>query len=141
MFSLNMLSRGSGAGAPADPFLGGIVKSFLPNSGGKVLSLRREIKKHKREQDHWMEKLGRGSTESFQIWDEVSVHDALSRQWRIKGTVTEVIDHNPSSSKTYKVLSDYGYIYLRNGKFIMLCLSKLHKKSITWHPSVKGCLL
>ena len=51
MFSLNTLSRGSGAGAPADHFLGRSVKLFLANLGGKVLSLRREIDMQEREQD------------------------------------------------------------------------------------------
>ena len=73
--------------------------------------------------------------------DEVRVRDALSGQWGIKGTVTEVIDHDPSSSKTYKVLSDSGSTYLGNGKFIKLCLSKLRQNCVMWHPSVKGGLL
>ena len=105
-----------------------------------MLSLRREIERRRKEQQRLIKKLRRGNAESFEIGDEVRVQDTQSGQWRIKGVVSEVIEHNSSSSKTYKVMSDSGSTFLRNGKFIKLCLSRMRKKRVSWDPSVKGGL-
>ena len=47
MFTLNAMSRESGAGSPLDHFLGRNVKSHLPNASQKVISFRKEIEKRK----------------------------------------------------------------------------------------------
>ena len=59
MFSLNSMSRESGAGAPLDHFLQHNVQSQLPNASNKVFSLRKELERRKAEQDRWMRRLGR----------------------------------------------------------------------------------
>ena len=78
VFQLNFMLRESRAGAPADHFLGRNVKSLLPNSVSKVLSLMREIEKRRQEQQMWMKRLGRGSAEAFEVGDKVRVQDTHS---------------------------------------------------------------
>ena len=129
MFGLNSMSRESGSGSPVDHFLGRNVKSLLPNAGNKMISLRREIEKRKQEQSRWMKRLGRGSCIAYNKGDQVRVQNQQTGQWSVKGTVTEVIEHDDSSSKTYQVSTEEGGTYLRNGRFIKLRLSKLKKKS------------
>ena len=53
--------------------------------------------------------------------------------------VTDVIEHDNSTSKTYQVTADNGGVYLRNGRFIKLRISKVKKrKRVTFAPSVVG---
>ena len=131
------MSRESGSGAPIDHFLGRNVKSFLPNAGNKVLSLRQEIEKRKQEQNRWMKRLGRGACVAYEKGDAVRVQDQKSGQWSVKGVVTEVFEHDDSSSKTYQVSTENGGVYLRNGRFIKLRISKIKKKRrLTFAPSV-----
>ena len=72
-----------------------------------------------------MKRLGRGSCTAYQVGDKVRVQNQLTGQWSVKGSIGEVIEHDGGDSKTYKVLSEDGAEYLRNGCFIKLRLSKL----------------
>ena len=44
MFDLNSMSHANGSGAPIELFLGRNVTTFLPNSGNKFLSVKRDFK-------------------------------------------------------------------------------------------------
>ena len=125
MFSLNSMSRESAAGSPLDHFLGRSVKSQLPNSSLKVISFRKEIERRKLEQQKWMKRIGRGSSTAFQVGDQVRVQNALTGKWSVKGTIGEVIEHDGGESKSYKVVSEDGAEYHRNGRFIKIRISKL----------------
>ena len=125
MFSLNAMSRESGAGSPLDHFLGRSVKSQLPNSSLKVISFRKEIERRKLEQEKWMKRIGRGSSTAYQVGDKVRVQNALTGKWSVKGTIGEVIEHDGGESKSYKVVSEEGAEYHRNGRFIKIRISKL----------------
>ena len=118
----------AGSGAPLDHFLGRNVKTLLPNAGNKVLSLRRELERRKQEQGCWMRRLGRGACVAYEKGDAVRVQDQQSGQWSVKGVVTDIFEHDDSSSKTYQVSTDTGGVYLRNGRFIKLRISKIKKK-------------
>ena len=128
MFGLNAMSRESGAGAPIDHFLGRNVRSQFPNAANKMISFRQEMERRKAEQEKWMKKLGRGSCTAYQVGDKVRVQNQLTGQWSIKGSVSEVIEHDGGTSKTYMVLTEEGADYLRNGRYIKLQLSKLKSK-------------
>ena len=108
LFQLNAMSRDSGAGAPVDHFLGRNVKTLLPNAGNKVLSFRRELERRKQEQGRWMRRLGRGGSEAYEMGDAVRVQDTQSGQWSLKGVISDVIEHDDSTSKTYQVTADNG---------------------------------
>ena len=125
MFNLNSMSRESGAGSPLDHFLGRSVRSLLPNSSLKVISFRKEIERRKLEQQRWMKRIGRGSSTAFQVGDKVRVQNALTGKWSVKGTIGEVIEHDGGESKSYKVVSEDGAEYHRNGRFIKIRISKL----------------
>ena len=74
---------------------------------------------------------------AYKKGDAVRVQDQQSGQWSVKGVVTEVIEHDDSSSKTYQVSTENGGVYLRNGRFIKLRISKIKKKRrVTFAPSV-----
>ena len=94
MFSLNSMSRESGAGAPLDHFLQRNVRSQLPNASNKVFSLGKELERRKAEQDRWMRRLGRGTCAAYQVGDEVRVQHQATGRWSIKGAVSEVITHD-----------------------------------------------
>ena len=48
-----------------------------------------------------------------------------------------MIEHDDSASKTYQVTADNGGVYLRNGRFIKLRISKVKKKKrVTFAPTV-----
>ena len=94
MFSLNAMSRESGAGSPLDHFLGRSVKSQLPNASNKVISFRKEMERRKAEQEKWMKRIGRGSSTAYQVGDNVCVQNALTGQWSVKGTIGEVIEYD-----------------------------------------------
>ena len=71
--------------------------------------------------------------------DAVCVQETQSGQWSLKGVISEVIEHDDSTSKTYQVTADNGGVYLRNGIFIKLRISKVKsKKRVTFAPSVMG---
>ena len=89
-------------------------------------------------QRHRMKRLGRGTAEAFEVGDAVRVQDTHSGQWSVKGVISEVIKHDSSSSKTYQVIADSGAMYLRNGRYIKLRLSKMKRKKVSWDPSVQG---
>merc|ERR1712082_584081 len=112
MFSLNSMSRESGAGSPLDHFLGCSVKSQLPNSSLKVISFRKEIERRKLEQQKWMKRIGRGSSTAFQVGDQVRVQNALTGKWSVKGTIAgllEVYGHpRGSCSEIYTALHILG---------------------------------
>ena len=88
------------------------------------------MERRKSEQARWMKKLGRGSRScmAYKVGDQVRVQNQQTGQWSVKGTVSEVIEHNDGNSKTYQVSTEEGGTYLRNGRFIKLRLSKLKKK-------------
>ena len=90
-----------------------------------MLSFWREMERRKAEQEKWMKKLGRGSCTAYQVGDQVCVQNQHTGQWSVKGTVSEVIEHDNGNSKTYMVSTEEGGNYLRNGRFIKLRLSKL----------------
>ena len=75
-----------------------------------------------------MKRLGRGSSTAYQVGDKVRVQNTLTGQWSVKGSIGEVIEHDGGDSKTYKVLSEDGAEYLRNGRFIKLRISKIKSR-------------
>ena len=94
MFSLNAMSRESGAGVPLDHFLQRNVRSQLPNTANKMISFRREMERCKAEQEKWMKKLGQGSCTAYQVGDLVHVQNQHTGQWSIKVSVAEVVEHD-----------------------------------------------
>ena len=72
-----------------------------------------------------MKRMGRGSSTAFEVGDQVRVQNALTGRWLVKGTIGEVIDHDGGESKSYKVVTEEGSEYHRNGRFIKIRLSKL----------------
>ena len=86
-----------------------------------------------------MKHLGMGGNDIYEVGDAVRVQDTHSGQWSLKGVVSEVIHHDDSPSRTYQVTSEEGRMYLRNGCFMKLCISKVRrKKMVTFAPSVVG---
>ena len=84
-----------------------------------------------------MRRLGQGGSEAYEMGDAVRVQDTQSGQWSLKGVISDVIEHDDSTSKTYQVTADNGGVYLRNGHFIKLRISKVKKrKRVTFAPSV-----
>ena len=59
---------------------------------------------------------------------QVRMQNQHTGQWSVKGTVSDVIEHDSGNSKTYMVSTEEGGNYLRNGKLIKLRLSKLKSK-------------
>ena len=57
--------------------------------------------------------------------DQVRVQNALTGRWSVKGTIGEVIEHDGGESKSYKVVSEEGAEYHRNGRFIKIRISKM----------------
>ena len=86
------------------------------------------MERRKAEQEKWMKKLGRGSCTAFQVGDKVCVQNQHTGQRSIKGSVSEVVEHDGGTSKTYMVSTEDGVNYLRNGRYIKLRLSKLKSK-------------
>ena len=100
MFSLNAMSRESGAGAPLDHFLQRNVRSQLPNAANKMISFRKEIERRKAEQEKWIRKPRRGSCTAYQVGYQVWVQNQHTGQWSIKGSMAEVVEHDGGVSKT-----------------------------------------
>ena len=75
-----------------------------------------------------MKRLGRVSSTAYQVGDKVRVQNPLTGQWSVKGSIGEVIEQDGRDSKTYKVLSEDGAEYLRNGHFIKLRISKIKSR-------------
>ena len=71
--------------------------------------------------------------------DAVCVQDTQSGQWSLKGVISDVIEHDDSTSKTYQVTADNGGVYLGKGRFIKLRILKVKKnKRVTFAPWVVG---
>ena len=87
------------------------VNTKLPNSGNKILNVKRDMETRKKMQGMWMDRLGCTSDLDFKKGDNVRVQDQKTGVWSIMGKVEEVRDVQEGGPKLYVILGESGGRY------------------------------
>ena len=95
-----------------------------------------------------MRKLGRVSTDTFNVGDHVRLQNIRTKRWDIRGVVDDARTTHEDAAKSYTVVTEDGGCYLHNGKFLHIRRSKIRfeglqvckKVNFSLARSSKSCL-